>query len=86
MGIGIPLRTYQEQQLAGPFLDQRISQERLKGLDYYQQAGELYRVVERSAPDIIIDSLGVMPKMLQRFPLLESAYEQKQPSYYVKRN
>lgn len=86
MGIGLSPEHYIGQQLAGPFLDKRISQERLKGLDYYGQAAELYEVIERSSPSVIIDSLGVMPKMLDRFPRLAEAYEQKNEGYYVRRN
>lgn len=74
MYFGEGLGIYKEYEFASPFLDQRLSGFWLEKLDYYQPAEQVFDVVNRSAPDIIIDKVGAVDKLFLRFPLFESKY------------
>lgn len=82
MLLGSDLQVYLGNQIASPFLDPYISQERLKGLDYFNQAADLYQVIDRSDPEVIIDEWEQVPKIFERFPMLEKRYEKRKDGFY----
>lgn len=82
MGIGVPLSFYTDNKLAGPFLDPHISEQKLKGLDYFEEASVLYEVIVDSAPTVIVDQEDVMPAIFYKFPVLKDLYSQEDTGKY----
>ncbi|REE00400.1 DUF6427 family protein [Marinoscillum furvescens] len=83
MGIGLDLRQYYGQELAGPFLDPFIGKQKLSGLDYYDEASELYKALDHSHPEVIVDEWGVMDRIFYRFPTLAKRYRPVGEGQYV---
>lgn len=86
MLLGEDLRIYIGNDIASPFIDSFMSKKRLKGLDYFHQASDLYRVIIRSNPQVIIDEWNQVPKMFERFPNLEKRYEKRADGFYWRIN
>lgn len=84
MVIGSDLTVYEENFMASPFIDERISVKRLNGLDYYEKATDLFLVLKKSDPDVIIDQLKAMPKINERFPYFRDNYRKNTYGDYVK--
>jgi hypothetical protein len=68
MIIGPLQPLYLSGEIAGPFIDERISQTRLEELDYYHTAPLFLNIFRKSNPDIIVDAWGQMQKIERRFP------------------
>lgn len=83
MGIGLDVRQYYGQELAGPFLDPFIGRQKLSGLDYYDEASELFKALENSHPEVIVDEWGVMDRIFYRFPALADRYRPVGDGQYV---
>lgn len=86
MGIGVPVDFYANNKLAGPFLDNYISQKELIGLDYLEGASVIYNTMNHSNPTIIVDRLDVIPKIFSRLPKLRSQYEEVDSGIYRRKN
>lgn len=84
MVIGTDLSVYEENYMASPFIDERISIDRLNDLDYYEKAADLFLVLEKSDPEVIIDQLKAMPKINERFPYFRDNYRKNSFGDYVK--
>ena len=80
--FGRDITRYQPYRMGSPFLDQKLSAEWLKKLDYYQPAARIQDNLLASDPDVIIDDLGVVSKLFFRFPQLEARYERRGSNYY----
>ncbi|WP_258103017.1 hypothetical protein [Marinoscillum sp. MHG1-6] len=86
MILGEDLTRYEGSKISGPFIDGYIGQQRLEGLDYYQQASQLYDVLSRSNAEMIIDEWNKIPLIFERFPDLEEQYKKVSADTYVKIN
>jgi hypothetical protein len=75
MIIGSSLDYYQSQKILTPCFNPHLSQRAFDGLSYYNSAGELYLLFEKINPEIIVDDLGVMPMVMDRFPKIEQDYK-----------
>jgi hypothetical protein len=69
-----PERYYVGQYFCGPFLNSELARERMKYLDYYEPAYQIYSSIERDMPKVIIDDWQLMPAIFDRFPILADRY------------
>jgi hypothetical protein len=74
---------YQGYQVSGPFFEPTISSRHMTYLDFYESSYQIYEAIDRDRPEIIIDELGLVPRIFKRFPVLSLKYEQQSPSRYV---
>ncbi len=81
MMIGEDLSVYEGNTIASPFLDPYVSKLRMEGLNYYEDASEIYDTILAANADIIIDEWGYFPKMVEIFPDLGKRYKQKGEIY-----
>ncbi len=58
-------------EMAGPFFDERISRERVEDLDYYQRSLIWRDIFIKSNPDLVMDEWGLLEKVEYRFPEVE---------------
>lgn len=86
MGIGTDISVYQDYKLAGPFLDEYVTEQKLEDLNYYSEASKLFEALNDSKADVIVDQKGIIPKIFQRFPLLKSQFEEKSEGIYLRIN
>jgi len=84
MVLGDDLTYYLGNEIASPFIDEYSSLKRLEGLDYFNQAAELYNIIEKSDPDVIIDEWWHLPKIFERFPAIEVKYKRHSSVEYRK--
>lgn len=86
MTIGGNWEVFIDNTVATPFIDDFFSEKKLEGLDYYDQASDLFQIMIKSDPEIILDDLGYMPKMMRRFPEIERRYRLTKNGYYTRVN
>lgn len=86
MLLGSDLKLYLDNEMASPFVDPYSSKQKLLGLDYFQQASDLYDVILKSDPDVIIDEWNMVPAIFNRFPKIENRYKKGVYGYYWKIN
>ncbi|MEM0939014.1 MAG: hypothetical protein AAF600_06310 [Bacteroidota bacterium] len=84
--LGEKLELYAKLEMITPCFNEYISGKALKGINYYEEAIILYDILQRSDPDIIIDELKVMPKLIFRFPYLEETYSKVSSNDYRRIN
>ncbi len=77
MYFGDGLGPYRDREIASPFLDPELSTYWIEKLDYYQPAGHLFAVLERSSPEVIWDEKQVVTKIFRRYPDLEYRYQRR---------
>lgn len=82
MGITSGISIYENAEIAGPFLDEYISKQRLENLDYFDEAADLFASLDESDADFIIDEWGVASDIFHRFPKFADRYEQIGPGRY----
>lgn len=84
MGIGTDISVYQNYKLAGPFLDDYVTGQKLEDLNYYREASRLFEALNDSRADIILDRRGVVPQIFDRFPLLRAQFRQESEGVYLR--
>ena len=81
MVLGESLSIYLNQEVLSPCFDKRMCERGFEGLDYYSSATRLYQIFDRSKPEIIIDQMGVMQKVIFRFPEVDRTYRKRGTEY-----
>lgn len=84
MGIGVDITSYENYDIAGPFLDPFVSKRKIDQLDYFDGVSGLYYGITSSEPDLIYDEAEVVSILFQRFPKFAKAYEQSAANHYKK--
>lgn len=74
MVLGEGWSMYAKNQLGGFFLNWRQSQTIFTNLDVYRNVEKVAQCFEQDPPDVIIDEMDAMPKVLARIPKLRSVY------------
>lgn len=82
MGIGVPISYYQNCQLAGPFLNNHVSRGKLRDINYYDTASEIYQGLVKSKPEVVIDHWGEAGNLFSRFPDFGRKYEKVSDGIY----
>lgn len=75
MILGGDLASYQTIQINTPCFNYHLTKKAFEGLDYYGSAGSLFVLFQKADPVIVIDDLGIMPQMNDRFPKIASSYQ-----------
>ncbi|MEP1033940.1 hypothetical protein [Ekhidna sp.] len=84
MVLGSNLKYYQQVSINTPCFNDHLTRRAFKGLDYYGPAGDLFKLFQNSDPTLIIDDIGMMPKIIERFPKIESGYRKIGSNRYEK--
>jgi Family of unknown function (DUF6427) len=84
MVIGDDLSSYKGFRFCGPFLDAYVSERRLQGLGFYDEALVLYNTIATDQPDLIIDEWGYWENIAVRFPLFAEKYQKQEPNIYIR--
>ena len=71
MVIGPISEAYLTAEIAGPFIDEQVSRDRLEDLDYYHQAPLFLEIFEQARPELILDEWDQMERINNRFPQIE---------------
>lgn len=85
MGLGVNLEMYAEYKLAGPFLDDYISKQKLDDINFYDEASEVYESLNSSEPQLIVDEYGIMDEVFHRFPQIALRYTQTGEKTYERK-
>ncbi|WP_221406652.1 hypothetical protein [Ekhidna lutea] len=86
MILGANLSYYTGSKVLTPCFNTHLTNKALKGLDYYNSASNFYQLFLRANPEIIIDEIGIMPKITRRFPKIEETYKVVGQDMYRKIN
>lgn len=81
--LGDEIEGYLENRLSTPFLNWGLSSPIFKEADRYENIITINKYFEHDAPEVIIDSEGVMPNVLERIPLLKKKYKRTPEGNYV---
>ncbi|WP_462254119.1 hypothetical protein [Ekhidna sp.] len=84
MVLGSDLGFYKESPISTPCFDAHLTDIAFKGIDYYESSGELYKLFQKTDPDLIIDIVGIMPRLEDRFPNLSTNYRNTGGNKYSK--
>ncbi|WP_370088088.1 hypothetical protein [Ekhidna sp.] len=84
MILGSNLAYYVDRKILTPCFNEHLSQRAFEGLDYYITAGELYKLIERANPELILDEMKIMPEIRERFPELANKYRHQGGNSYRK--
>lgn len=71
MVIGPLNELHMNNQMAGPFFDERVSKVRRADLDYYESSLVWLDIFKKSSPELIVDEWELMDKVEYRFPEVE---------------
>ena len=72
---------YQQNRLAGYFLDWDLSRKVLEGPDYYENVMLVHQSFKSDPPETIIDPNGLMKKFFDRIPEWQSSYRKDSVFY-----
>jgi len=84
MVLGDDLGHYAKEPVLTPCFNEHLSKRAFEGLGYYHSAGKLYQLFQKADPATIIDKIGVMPEVRNRFPKMESGYRKTGKDRYEK--
>lgn len=86
MVLGGDIEYYQNVGINTPCFNEHLTMHAFKGLDYYGSAGSIYMLFQKANPTLVIDEMGVMHNLTQRFPKIESDYKKVGPKRYERIN
>ena len=79
------LDLYQDNFLATPFLDWKLSREIFHNPDYYENVTQVYRAFKIDPPDLVFDRENLLGDFFRRMPEIKSEYV-REGDLYVRRN
>ncbi|WP_421763618.1 hypothetical protein [Ekhidna sp.] len=84
MLIGEDAAYYMQHEMLTPCFNTHLCEKAFQGLDFYTSATRLYQIFEKTDAEIIIDEMGIMPAVFNRFPNLERKYNARKGDEYAK--
>ena len=84
--IGEGLTYYQNTEMNSPFFSKFLSKDLIDELDAYESAYSFHKLISEVDPDIIVDELRVMEKLMFRYPYLQENYRLSGPAQYRRIN
>ena len=84
MILGSDLGYYKNVGMNTPCFDLNLTKRAFAGLDNYGSAGDLFKLFQKANPELVIDQIQVMPKMMERFPKIASDYRKESGTTYRK--
>ena len=82
MILGDDLSLFQQNKLAGFFLDWNLSKKYFEQPDYYENIIKINKAIMDDPPDVIIDPGKLMEPIVERIPLLEKKYRKENEMYW----
>jgi hypothetical protein len=83
MVLGEDLSLYEQNRLAGYFLNWELSSKYFTEPDVYENISKINQSILQDPPDVIIDQHDLMPPIMARIPMLEKMYR-KEGGLYIK--
>ncbi|MCG8309990.1 MAG: hypothetical protein MI975_21520 [Cytophagales bacterium] len=80
--LGPDPRPYAFSRQATPYFNWKLSKEQLENLNYYDNLEEVDKNLRNDMPDVIIDQIGLVPKLFDRIPRIGAEYEQVNEEIY----
>lgn len=84
MVLGDDLSVYKNNKLGGYFLDWRLSERTLNGVQYYDSVLKIDEMFQTFPPDVIVDQRGMFASLASRIPSLTRQYKRQGENVYVK--
>lgn len=84
MVLGDDLSVYRKNKLGGYFLDWRLSERTLNGVQYYDHVLKIDEMFNTFPPEVIIDERGMFASLASRIPALTSKYRRQGENLYVR--
>jgi len=84
MVLGDDLSVYRNNTLGGYFLDWRLSERTLNGIQYYDHVLTIDEMFLTCPPDVIVDQRGMFAALSNRIPSLSKQYRKQGDNLYVK--
>ncbi|MEJ0031339.1 MAG: hypothetical protein WDO15_13615 [Bacteroidota bacterium] len=84
MVLGDDLSVYKNNKLGGYFLDWRLSERTLNGIQYYDHVLTIDEMFRSCPPDVIVDERGLFVGLANRIPALNNLYRKEGANLYLK--
>ena len=84
MVLGDDLSVYRNNELGGYFLDWRLSERTLNGVQYYDHVLTIDEMFHSCPPDVIVDERGMFATLASRIPALMNMYKKDGENLYLK--
>jgi hypothetical protein len=84
MVLGDDLSVYRTNKLGGYFLDWRLSERTLNGIQYYDHVLKIDEMFEAFPPDVIVDQRGLFTSLANRIPALATKYHKQGENLYLR--
>lgn len=84
MVLGDDLSLYRNNELGGYFLDWRLSERTLSGVQYYDNVLTIDEMFHSSPPDVIVDEKGLFASLANRIPSLNNLYRKQGEDIYLR--
>ena len=84
MVLGDDLSVYKNNKLGGYFLDWRLSERTLNGVQYYDHVLTIDEMFQTCPPDVIVDERGMFASLASRIPSLNNQYRRGSDNLYLK--
>ena len=84
MVLGDDLSVYRNNTLGGYFLDWRLSERTLGGIQYYDYVLKIDEMFQTHPPDVIVDQRGLFGTLASRIPSLTHQYRKQGENLYLK--
>lgn len=82
MIVGSDLSLFENNKLAGYFLDWDLSKKYFEAPGYYENIIKINKSIRRDSPDVIIDEAGLMEPIVERIPFLKKNYRKEKEIYW----
>ena len=84
MVLGDDLSVYKNNTLGGYFLDWRLSERTLNGVQYYDHVLTIDEMFHECPPDVIVDQQGLFRSLANRIPSLSTLYRKQGDNLYLR--
>jgi len=84
MVLGDDLSVYRSNKLGGYFLDWRLSERTLNGVQYYNHVLKIDEMFHNHPPEVIVDERGMFAALAGRIPSLTRQYKRQGENLYVR--
>lgn len=86
MVLGADFAFYKNIDMNTPCFHPELTAAAFEGLNYYQSAGDLYDLFEKSNPRVIVDQMNAAPGIFNRFPVLMRNYDHLGGGVYYRKD
>ncbi len=80
------LNYYLDHKINTPCFNQHLAIRAFQGLDFYGSAGNIFMLFQKADPTFVIDEIGIMPRLMARFPKIEEEYQRVGSNRYRRTN